>query len=210
MADPINDPAADPEAPKVDPPKNDTPDDRVLKEGQIAIASEYFNRIKREREDAQAKLRQIEADREKAEADRLKEQGEFQKLAEAAEKRAAQREQELADLKASHQADRVRLKLEALAGVAGMFDPEDISHIDLSGVSLDDSGAVVGAKEAIDALKVKKPYLFKPEKVEPDGKRTTPVIPVINGDPGPGPRNAASMDPAEFKKAMFEKFRVAM
>lgn len=54
----------------------------------------------------------------------------------------------------------IRAELKAEALKAGMIDLDGLKLADLSKVTLDDKGEVVGAEEMMNALKEAKPYLF--------------------------------------------------
>ena len=87
------------------------------------------------------------AEAEKSEADLLKEQNETLKKekAEAIEKTNSRL---------------INSDLKVFAVQAGIIDPEAAAMLaDRSGITVDDSGAVEGAKEAIDGLVKNKPYL---------------------------------------------------
>lgn len=78
---------------------------------------------------------------------------EAESKAQAAEARALD-----AEKKANDRIIRAELKAEALK--AGLVDADALKLADLSQVGLDDNGAVVGAAELLQALKLSKPYLF--------------------------------------------------
>lgn len=117
---------------------------------ELRLKQEAAEKLKREQEDAA-----------------LKEQNKFKELA---EKKAS-------DLQAatSKFTDRLiaqHLRNEALA--AGSVDPDAVIALaDRAGIKVDESFDVAGAKEAVEALKKSKPYLFGSgeDKVPPPGAK---------------------------------------
>jgi hypothetical protein len=107
-------------------------------------------------------LKKFKSAQEKAEADRLKESGQFKELHEKAQAKLAQRDQRL-----------VQAELKALAVKEGIGDLDYLKLADVSGVTIDEDGNVTGAAEAISQLKASKPALFQ-------------AAPQIPGTPKPG------------------------
>ena len=88
-------------------------------------------------------------------------------LKEAEEAKAAlkKRDEEVeafkAETKTSADQRVIRAELKAEAVKAGMIDLDGLKLADLSTITLDDKGDVVGAEALFKALKESKPYLFK-------------------------------------------------
>lgn len=61
----------------------------------------------------------------------------------------------------SYQDRLVRAELKALASKVGMIDLDDVRFADLSNVKFSDDGEIMGAQEAIEQLKTRKPHYFK-------------------------------------------------
>ena len=74
--------------------------------------------------------------------------------------RAAALERRIAELEAATAARLVRAELKAEAVRAGMIDLDGLKLVDPSTVTLDEHGEVKGAREAMQALKQAKPWLF--------------------------------------------------
>ncbi len=94
----------------------------------------------------------------------------------------------------------MRAELKAFGLAAGVVDTDVLRLIDLksSGVKLDESGDVIGAKEAIAALKVAKPWAFKQTAAE-QGSSSSAATP-----PGTAPaagKGAREMTDAEWRAA---------
>lgn len=113
-------------------------------------------------------------------------------------KSAAEKAQQEADgkVKAANTAAEqriIRSEMKALAIKAGIVDLDGLALADLSKVKFDDKGDLVGADEAIEALKKSKPYLF--------GAASTSST---KGAPKPGdkePIDARNMKPEEYAAA---------
>jgi hypothetical protein len=136
-----------------------------------------------EAKEARLKLEKLEKDRKDADDKALQEQGKHKELA---EKYKAEAE----GLKKTYAGQRVDFELKFEAQKAGIIDAGDAVRLcDRAGLKLsDDFAAVEGAKEAVEALKKAKPYLFGEvdgEKIPPPGigkaslKQGTPGQPPI-------------------------------
>ncbi len=92
----------------------------------------------------------------------------------------------------------MRAGLKAQAASAGIVDPDVLKLLDLtaSGVRLDDAGEVVGAKEALEALKAAKPWAFKQTAADKGSSSST--APPPNGAPATG-KTAKEMTEAEWR-----------
>ena len=92
----------------------------------------------------------------------------------------------------------MRAGLKAHAMSAGIVDPDVLKLIDLgtSGVRLDEAGEVVGAEQAIEALKAAKPWAFKQTAADKGSSSSTASPP--NAPPATGKR-ATEMTEAEWR-----------
>lgn len=130
---------------------------------------------------------------------RLKNKELEQKAKEAEEK--AQRALQQVDEYAKKSNDRIiRAELKAQAVAAGMHDLDGLKLADLSSITLDDHGDVVGAEELIAKLKETKPYLFK----EFISTTSNPNLPKPNEAKA---KKATDMDDTEWAK---EKARLGI
>ena len=93
----------------------------------------------------------------------------------------------------------IRAELKASALKAGMVDLDGLKMADLSTVTLDKDGEVVGAEALMDALKKSKPYLF-------GAASTSSTAPVPPAAP-PGSTRVTQMTPAEYKAAKASAIR---
>ena len=193
-------PSTPPVAPKADTlapePKPDKPE---------TVSREYAERLRRERDEAQAdarKLREAEAERERLQ---LVEEKKFREAYEGERKRAEEIEAGWKERHKQSEQRYLRSELKAHAAALGMRDIDDIALADTSTVKLDDNGDVIGAREAIAALKERKPYLF----AEPSAPKTpkTPSGPTPPPPRGDTPaRDAFAMTDEEFEKAFADKY----
>ena len=92
----------------------------------------------------------------------------------------------------------MRSGLQAHAASAGIVDPDVLKLLDLSqcGVRLDDTGELVGAAEAIAALKAAKPWAFKQTAADQGSSSSTAPLP--GGPPATG-KTATEMTEAEWR-----------
>jgi hypothetical protein len=166
------DPPADPPA---DPPK---PPEKVVftAEQQAEVDRIASERAQRERkkfadyDDLKTKLSTLET----AEAERAKaamtETERVQAEKDDALKRAQEAEAQRTEALSKADKRVIKSEFKALAREMGVrADALDDAHVlaDLTGVSVDDEGNVVGAKEAVEALMAAKPYLAEVAKKEP-------------------------------------------
>jgi Phage minor structural protein GP20 len=94
--------------------------------------------------------------------------------------------------------------LRAEAAAAGLADLELLPLIDVSKVTVDDEGNVIGAVEAIAAFKEKKPTYFQPvtQQPPPPPPRTGfAAPPVVPGAPPPPAQTARTMPKADYEAA---------
>jgi hypothetical protein len=119
---------------------------------------EVNTELKRLREEA--KLR--DEQKKKEDEDRLKKQGEFEKLAQ-------QKEEEAKTWQTRYQESLLNAELRDQARALGAVDPAIVLQlIDKTGLEIGDDGTVKGAKEAVEKLLTEKPFL--------KGTGTTPSI----------------------------------
>lgn len=163
------------------------------------------------------KIKEYEAKekaREEAEAaaaaEKLEKDGEYKKLADAAEKRAKKAEAIAAEKIVTQQRKTIRTEAKALLIAEGIIDPDDVALLDLSKVTWDeDADEPDGVEELVKAFKKAKPAKFKgdTETTTTETKRrattTTPA--------GKGPSNIGGVDyrdktTAETDKAWGAKF----
>lgn len=127
---------------------------------------------------------------------RLKAQELEQKTAKLAEEAEAKVKAALDEIAAKEQLakDRIiRAELKAVALAAGLIDSDGLKLADLTKVALGEDGSIEGAKEAIEALKAAKPYLFQAASsastATPPERRET------------APKSATEMTPEEYAAA---------
>jgi hypothetical protein len=127
-------------------------------QGKETFSREYVQELRQE--NASYRTRAIEAERKAQEAaDSAKK---AQDEAEARVKKAS--DDADAKVKETHTAAEqriIRAELKAVAIKEGMVDLDGLKLADLSKITLDDKGEVVGAEDLMKALKESKPYLFK-------------------------------------------------
>ena len=119
----------------------------------------------------------------------------------AANAARADAERKLASAEAAARTGNERLMragLKAHAASAGIVDPDVLQLLDLkeAGVRLDEAGEVVGAKEAIEALKAAKPWAFKHTAAEKGSSSSTAFPP---GAPPATGKRALDMTDAEWR-----------
>ena len=92
----------------------------------------------------------------------------------------------------------MRAGLKAHAAAVGIVDPDVLKLLDLkaAGVALDDAGEVLGAKEAIEALKAAKPWAFKRTAADGGSSSSTAAPP---GSPRDTGKTAMEMTDAEWR-----------
>ena len=97
---------------------------------------------------------------QKAENDLAEAQKSAATAKEASEKAAKDADERAKKAEDAARARIIKAELKAFAIKAGIVDIDGLALADLSAVKLDDKGEVIGADEAIAALKKAKPYLF--------------------------------------------------
>jgi hypothetical protein len=127
----------------------------------ISERNSYFGESRKYLND----LNKFEKAKQEAEQKALEEQGKFKELS---EKHKAEAE----DLKKRFAGQRLDFELKLEAQAAGIIDAGDAVRLcDRAGLKLsDDFATVEGAKEAVEALKKTKPYLF----AEAEGEKIPP------------------------------------
>lgn len=66
----------------------------------------------------------------------------------------------------------ITAEVKTIGTTMGLLDADAaLALMDKSGVKVDDKGVVSGAKEALEALKTAKPYLFKTDEAKPTGEK---------------------------------------
>jgi len=114
------------------------------------------------------KADQYEADAKKAEEEKLKSQGEYQKLAE-------QKDQEAKVLREQLSVTKIDNQIANLAQQLGAIDLDSVVKLlDRSSIKVNEDGSVEGVKEAIEKLQAEKVFLFT-KKVTAIGGGTNPV-----------------------------------
>jgi len=116
-----------------------------------------------------------------------------EKKAQEAESKAQQAMQRIDELQRSNNDRIIRAELKAQAALSGMIDMDGLKLADLSKVTIDDNGDVIGADELIKQLKESKPYLFKEVK----NTSINPELPNPSGSLG---KKAIDMPDDEWKK----------
>jgi hypothetical protein len=142
-------------------------------EGRTYAADE-FQEVVKQRDEAKKKARDLEAQQQEQERQKLENQKEFENLYQKEKDRAEKLQTELDDSKKTRERDRkvYELGLEAKAqGIADVRDAEAL--IDLETITVQD-GKVMGVKEAVEKLKTDKPYLFGQKPVGTDSSRPRP------------------------------------
>lgn len=132
---------------------------------ETSIPYERFKEVNEKKKAAEEKLAAFEAAQKAQTEKKLKEDGELQKLIETkdAELKKIQSDFEMHKVKINE--IKIEHAIEILAAQSGAADVKDIARlIDRDKISIDDTGAVKNAKEAIEALKESKPYLFAAAK----------------------------------------------
>ena len=119
----------------------------------------------------------------------------------AANAAKAEAERKLADAEAAARVSRERLMrvgLKVQASSAGLVDADVLKLLDLEahGVRLNHDGEVVGANEAIEALKAAKPWAFKQTAADRGSSSSTAAPP---GNPPAAGKTAREMTEAEWR-----------
>ncbi len=141
------------------------------------FSAEYVKELRAENANYRTRASEAKAEKEAAEAKVIAaQQAADEKVAEAS--------------KAANQRI-IRSELKASALKAGMVDLDGLKLADLSSISLDDKGEVVGADELMKSLKEAKPYLFGAPSTT-----TTTITPPPKKEPAK-PFNANKATPEE-------------
>lgn len=121
-----------------------------------------------------------------------------------ADERVATLERQLAALQETHRAALVRAGLRAEATRAGIVDLDGLKLVDASGITLDDSGDVVGAAALMTQLKRDKPWLFGLGGGHAGSSSSAAAAPPAQP---PKPRRAPDMTYEEWQAARAELLR---
>jgi hypothetical protein len=151
------------------PEEKESPETPATTETQEArIPYERFQKVTEEKNKLSAELEKVQAVQREAEAKKLAETQEFQKLAELKSQEAEAFKRQLDDVQKSTKETRIRYELELMAQKAGAIDTKDLIKLaDISAVNIDDTGAVIGADKLIENIKKEKPYLFSSAQPAP-------------------------------------------
>jgi hypothetical protein len=127
-------------------------------QGKETFSREYVQELRSE--NASYRTRAVDAEKKAQEAETKA--AEKEAAAEAkATKAAADADAKVKETHTASDQRIIRAELKAEAIKAGMVDLDGLKLADLSTVTLDDKGEVVGAEAMLKALKEAKPYLFK-------------------------------------------------
>lgn len=167
------------------------------------VSAEYAARLRREAEEARKEAQALKAEKEERERAELEKQKEFEKLAqhERSKREAAERDAQERVTQAERKFQRA--KLESLASKHGLLDFDDVDKLDLSKISWDEHGRALGADEAFEELKGRKPHYFKVENASVTGTTVTSKAistpPPINNGTG-GTSDAYALSDEEFER----------
>ena len=100
----------------------------------------------------------------------------------------------------------IRVELRAAAIAAGIVDIDALALLDRSSVKLNDAGEVIGAAEAIAAMKAAKPWAFQASGQQTGTTSTSAKAP-LSGDPKPKRATEMSVDEWKVAKAELMKRR---
>lgn len=177
-ADPNPNPAPNPDpnnpAPAADPKPNDQQVQLTPEQLQAAFQHPRFKELAAQA----AKAKELEEAQRKADEERAKQNGEFEKLAESAKSEAEK-------YKTQYETAVTNNAIIAAAVKAGVTDADAaIKLIDRGSIKLNDDGSVEGVEEAVKSLVDSKPYLKGaapnvniggPSNPDPNGPGTPPA-----------------------------------
>lgn len=180
---PANPPAPNPDpnnpAPAADPKPNDPGQNQPVQLTPEQLAAAFQHPRFKELTAQAAKAKELEEAQKKADEERAKQNGEFEKLAEANKAEAEK-------WKSQYQSSTTNNAIMAAAVKAGITDPDAATKlIDRGGIKLNDDGTVEGVDEAVKQLIESKPYL----------KGTAPPVNSGGGSANPDP-NGSGTPPA--------------
>lgn len=121
---------------------------------ELKAAKYEAGKYRNEKNELKAKTEAYEKEKSDAEAAKMKEQGEWQKLAE-------QREKELTEFKSKANQRAISSEIKNAAIAAGVTDAVTAKLISIDKITVNDDGEVVGAAEAVKAFQKEHPDLFK-------------------------------------------------
>lgn len=143
--------------------------------GEEKIPYTRFKKVNDEKNELKERLKKLEDQQAKAEAEKLAEEKKFQELAEKKAKEAEEAQKERDEAKAKLQNTLITnsLTLEAIkAGAPEERLPYILRSVERDGIEVDDNGKVIGADKAIKAFSEAVPEMFSGS----------------GGSPGPGGR----------------------
>jgi hypothetical protein len=158
----------------------------------------YVTKLRKDFAETEQRAKELQRQFDERQKKELEEQGEFRKIADAAEKRALAAEHRAEEIKAQANERYKMAELKSLAVTLGITDPDVVKLADLSGVSVDDSGALVGGREAIEAFKASKPHFFREAKAEPQLTTRGRPIPPAPSTERPTTPDARKLDDKTF------------
>ena len=131
-----------------------------------SVPYDRFKQIVDEKNKLKADLEKIETAKTEAEKKKLEDQGKFQEAGELAEKRATEAEARAVKAENEKKDLLINFKIGIEAKDQGINNIDDATKlIDLTKVTVNDDGTLVGVKEAIESLKKDKAYLFSEKKI---------------------------------------------
>lgn len=181
-------PAADPNnpAPGADPNPNPDPNNQPVQLTQEQLAAAFQHPRFKELAAQAAKAKELEEAQAKAEEERAKQNGEFEKLAET---KSAEAEK----WKGQFQSAVTNNAIIQAAVKAGISDPDAaVKLIERGGIKLNDDGTVEGVEDAVKSLIESKPYL----------KGTAPAVNSGGGPANPDPNGTGT--PPAFTRSQIE------
>lgn len=131
-------------------------DGTVTIDGKTYISKESHEIVAGKYREAKSKLDKFDSEAAKAEEERLKKQGEFEKLAEA-------EKQKRESLEKSYSRERKVNALKLAAIQSGTIDPEAVATLaNIESITVSEDGTIDAStvKTVVDSLKKEKPYLF--------------------------------------------------
>ena len=189
--------------------------DKAAADAKAAAASktysqEHMDKVRREAAEARVEAKALREEKEAAEVERQKKNGEYEKLARDAEAKTLRAEKRIADLEASTKVRLFSVELRSAAIAAGIDDIDDVKLIDVGNVSeLDDEELTQHAESLVKKFKAAKPKKFQKETIVDDENverlsnvRAKPKsTPVTNNGNKPAAKDAKDMTKLEFDAA---------
>ncbi len=174
--------------PEVSPPAPKTFDESYVK-GLRAEAAKNRKDLKA----TQAKLQELETAQTAAETAELEAQGQWKTLAEQNAAKTVELEAQLAEREAALQAERRNTLAVSIATQLGVINPTDANvRAAVAAIDIATDGAEAQIQQALEALKVSRPYLFGTGK---------PNLAPFN--PQSGPTDPATETPAQRRQRIY-------